>query len=144
MSTWYPEPGCPGEKKDKWDFPIPYSPQGTFLVLKVYPCRANHAFHSNGALTKLGLFLWAKEAMVLEGGYYESIEMCDCLLNTRADLRKELLNQFLLFVNMITSSKGSIFSVTGLLCGEFTGHRWIPRTKASDAELWCFLWSAPE
>ena len=21
---------------------------------------------------------------------------------------------------------------------------WIPRTKASDAELWCFLWSAPE
>ena len=25
-----------------------------------------------------------------------------------------------------------------------TGHRWIPCTKASDAELWCFLWSAPE
>ena len=24
---------------------------------------------------------------------------------------------------------------------EFTGHRWIPRTKASDAELWCFTWS---
>ena len=23
-------------------------------------------------------------------------------------------------------------------------HRWIPRTKASDAELWCFLWSASE
>ena len=22
--------------------------------------------------------------------------------------------------------------------------RWIPRTKASDAELWCLLWSAPE
>ena len=30
------------------------------------------------------------------------------------------------------------------LCGEFTGHRWIPRTKASVAELWCFLWSAHE
>ena len=30
------------------------------------------------------------------------------------------------------------------LCGEFTGHRWIPLTKASDVELWCFLWSAPE
>ena len=24
------------------------------------------------------------------------------------------------------------------------GHRWIPLIKASDAELWCFLWSAPE
>ena len=28
--------------------------------------------------------------------------------------------------------------------GDSTGHRWIPLTKASDAELWCFLWSAPE
>ena len=45
---------------------------------------------------------------------------------------------------MMTSSKGNIFRVTGHLCGEFTGPQWIPRTKASDAELWCFLWSAPE
>ena len=44
---------------------------------------------------------------------------------------------------MMTSSNGNIFRVTGPLCGEFTGPRWIPRTKASDAELWCFLWSAP-
>ena len=27
---------------------------------------------------------------------------------------------------------------------EFTGHRWIPFTKACDAELWCLLWSSPE
>ena len=27
---------------------------------------------------------------------------------------------------------------------ESTGHRWILLTKASDAELWCFRWSAPE
>ena len=39
---------------------------------------------------------------------------------------------------IITSSSGNIFRVTGHLCGEFTGHRWIPRTKASDAELWIF------
>ena len=45
---------------------------------------------------------------------------------------------------MMTSSNGIIFRVTGLLWGEFTGHRSIPRTKASDAELWCLLWSAPE
>ena len=45
---------------------------------------------------------------------------------------------------MMTSSNGNIFRVTGHLCGEFTGPRWIPRTKASDAELWCFLWSAYE
>ena len=41
--------------------------------------------------------------------------------------------------HMTTSSNGNIFRVTGHLCGEFTGLRWIPHTKASDAELWCFL-----
>ena len=36
------------------------------------------------------------------------------------------------------------FRVNGTLWGESTGHRWLPLTKASDAESWCFLWSAPE
>ena len=45
---------------------------------------------------------------------------------------------------MMTSSNGNIFRDIDHLCGEFTGHRWIPHTKASDAELWCFLWSASE
>ena len=40
---------------------------------------------------------------------------------------------------MMTSWNGNIFRITGHLCGEFTGPRWIPHTKASDAELWCFL-----
>ena len=44
---------------------------------------------------------------------------------------------------MMTSSNGSMFRITGPLCGEFTGLRWIPCTKASEAQLWCFLWSAP-
>ena len=38
--------------------------------------------------------------------------------------------------NMMTSSNGNISHVTGPL--------WIPLTNASDAELWCFLWSMPE
>ena len=44
----------------------------------------------------------------------------------------------------MTSHNGKIFRVTGPLWGESTGHRWIPLTKAGDAELWGFLWSAPE
>ena len=43
--------------------------------------------------------------------------------------------------HMNVSSNGNIFRVTSLSCGKFTGRRWIPRTKASDAGLWCFLWS---
>ena len=48
-----------------------------------------------------------------------------------------------ILICIMTSSNGNIFRVTGPLCGELTGHRWIPLTKASDAELWCFLWTAP-
>ena len=42
--------------------------------------------------------------------------------------------------SMMTPWNGNIFRVTGPLCGEFTGHRWIPLTKASDAELCWFLY----
>ena len=45
---------------------------------------------------------------------------------------------------MMTSSIWDIFRVTSPLRGEFTVHRWIHLAKASDAELWCFLWSAPQ
>ena len=44
--------------------------------------------------------------------------------------------------DMMTSSNGNIFHVTGPLCGEFTSDQWVPRIKASDTELWCFLLSA--
>ena len=44
-----------------------------------------------------------------------------------------------IFSNMMASSNGNIFRVTCHLCGEFSGHRWIPHTKASDAALWYFL-----
>ena len=42
----------------------------------------------------------------------------------------------------VVSSNGNIFRITDSV--EFTDHRRIPLTTASDAELWCFLWSAPE
>ena len=45
---------------------------------------------------------------------------------------------------MMASSNGNIFRVTGPLCGEFIGDRWILLAKAIDGELWCFLWSASE
>ena len=42
--------------------------------------------------------------------------------------------------SMMTSSNENIFPLTGPLCGEFTGHRRSPLTKAGDTQLWCFLW----
>ena len=43
----------------------------------------------------------------------------------------------------MTSWNGNIFPTTGPLWGEFTSHRWTYITMASDADLGCFLWSAP-
>ena len=47
-------------------------------------------------------------------------------------------------ITLMTSSNENIFGVSGPLWWEVTGHRQIPLTNASGAELWCFLWSAPE
>ena len=48
-----------------------------------------------------------------------------------AELPLELLSVTKLTWNfiMMTSSNGNIFRITGHLCGEFTGHRWIPRSN---------------
>ena len=46
--------------------------------------------------------------------------------------------------NMMTSSNGNIFHITGPLWEEITSHQWRSLTKASDMDRWCFLWSAPE
>ena len=42
-------------------------------------------------------------------------------------------------LRMMTSSNGNTFRVTCPLCGEFTGPRWIPRTKASDTSFDVFF-----
>ena len=60
------------------------------------------------------------------------------------ELRVVMDVQYAVHQYMMTSSNGNSFRVTGHLCGEFTGPRWIPRTKASDAELWRLLWFASE
>ena len=39
---------------------------------------------------------------------------------------------------------GNAFHITGPLCRESTGPQWIPSQRASDAQLWRFLWSQPE
>ena len=64
----------------------------------------------------------------------------DCM-DTDANITSKL--QFSRWIKM-TSSNGNILRVTNALCGEFSGHPWIPRTKASGAEFWCFYLSTPE
>ena len=72
------------------------------------------------------------------------VDCCDVAIPCLARQSDYCLSKVLTFHFMMTSSNGNIFRVTGPLRGEFTGHRWIPLPKASDAEFWCILWSAPE
>ena len=53
-------------------------------------------------------------------------------------MRLLLIGAHKLSLFMMTSSNGNIFRVTDPLYAEFTGHRWTHRSKASDAEPWCF------
>ena len=69
---------------------------------------------------------------------------CQLTTGVRSLTEFQKLHCMTWYQGMMTSSNGNFFRVTGPLCGEFTGHRWIPHTKASDAELWCFLWSVSE
>ena len=79
-------------------------------------------------------WVWPSYAMWLVRSGSSLAQPMACFVTAR----KPLLD------SMMTSSNGNIFRVTGHLCGEFAGARWIPHTKASDAGLWCFLWSASE
>ena len=45
---------------------------------------------------------------------------------------------------MMPSSYGNIFHVTGYLCGEFTGPRWIPAQRPVTQSFDVFLWYASE
>ena len=61
------------------------------------------------------------------------------LFNTTS-CNDDILGRFCKRINIHTWWRHQMETFSGLLCWEFTGHRGIPLTKASDAELWCFLW----
>ena len=69
---------------------------------------------------------------------WQHLEMFNtCYQASYADKTTNWLNLYI----MMTSSNVNIFSTPALLCGKFTGHWWIPLTKTSDAEHWCFFFT---
>ena len=140
--------------------PVNQEVRGSFVwhvilnsVSVVKPAEGPNSFHwKNSEVTGVGSFtlhcnnLWTACCFVtlrtlsLPQIRYHPILWSSVFSQMRADVRNHVNRH----ATMMTSSNGNIFRVTGHLCGEFTGHRWIPRTKASDAELCCFLWSVPQ
>ena len=70
------------------------------------------------------------EAWIKWRSFYKHFEM-----HFRFSLSFLSVSKFTKRYSMMTPSDGNIFRGTGPLCGEFTGHRWIPLTKASDSEF---------
>ena len=95
------------------------------------------------SLSPIGCFVVTRINKICGVKSAEIVILASTVLNA---LRYSSSSLFFLFNGTcanITWSNRTIFRVTGPLCGEFTGTRWIPLTKASDAELWRFLSSAP-
>ena len=72
-------------------------------------------------------------------------EMCRSL-KSQSHISPDMLAEVVVVISkrqtfycMMTSLNWNIFRVTGHLCGEFTCHRLIPLTKASDAEMFCLI-----
>ena len=104
---------------------------------------------------------WLKENMPFRRVYSFSLhwKTCSCAQAIVQYFSYGLIHrQDMLYFKILSSPEDKELEVAGQdngikwkhfpryshLCGEFTSHRWIPRTKASDVELWCFLWFSPE
>ena len=65
--------------------------------------------------------------------YFHQTNSCSAILSlfgsfaTKCLQNKTSLGPQMWYSAIMTSSNGNIYRVTGHLCGEFTGNRWIPR-----------------
>ena len=101
-----------------------------YIIYLFIPCRCRRGYIFTRycrTLSNVSQIIWT--------GFFSIVNICMMI---------SVMLGFIATLNHDAPSNGNIFRVTGPLWGEFTGHRWIPLKKASDAELWYFLWSAPE
>ena len=100
--------------------------------------------HLRVALLALGAVLEDMVKCYLSGTKHNkmpTVHINNCLYVSFADVALPIATKH---INIMTSSNGNIFRVTGPLCGEFTGHWWIPLTKAGGTELLRSLWPVRE
>ena len=95
----------------------------------------NNAKHNKTVFIFLGIYCRCSICLNADLLHFSNCaSVSDVTINHDDVIKRKHFPRYSLFVR----------GIRRCLCGEFTGHRWIPLTKASDVELWCFLWSAPE
>ena len=119
--------------------PVPLKwPKRIWVKPTDYKTQQNKANHEAYAYF-LGLYLPRRPSLIGIGSHYKSetvvrpsyIYSVDCYTRKTASFHDDVIKwknfpRYWPFVRGIHRSP------------------WIPRTKVSDAELWCFRWSAPE
>ena len=96
-------------------------------------------FSAIGGICLAGDSMFFKPVNIEPSGHIFSISFPDATWNSsRLPLIHDVAKTQIFHI--MTSSNGNISRVTGALWGESTGHRWIPLTEASNAEIWCFLY----
>ena len=103
---------------------------------------------SMGIIYSLSLNLWNWFRFLIQKTFIEQIYGADIVVTKQLICIHRLWNTIIYIFGDLHVHDDVIewnnFRVIGSLCAEFTSDRWIPLTKASDAELWCFLWAAPQ
>ena len=91
-------------------------------------------------LSKCQYTWWFSSTSALSRNWFDNVISCcrdlpknyqfnDCEVVPTAVALHETLSVEKTYYCMMTSSKENILHVTGHLCGEFTGHRWIPAQR---------------
>ena len=124
--------------------------QNCVFRIRIY-CRLIRNYDKLGAIQPIFLNIWCRQfsfrnhfpPTITNYDVVSPIEMINSvgLVIKMPAIRAGLVSPWAHHDDVI---KWKHFRVTGHLCGEFTGPRWITLTKASDADLWCLLWSASE
>ena len=122
----------------------------TYGICCTYLCRTlkwsavqNPFFEKNNIRKVLGLYKQNVRIIFctsIIGDYFwtfcknkliQAIRWC----TNRSVTEKPIPHSKLITATIMTSSNGNIFRITVPLCG----HRWIPLTKGSNTDLWCFF-----
>ena len=90
-----------------------------------------HHNNLNALVQILNVYHWSTKKTIMT---HEIMKLCEHLSisNTFWRIVRRVYEKQNATRYMMTSSNGNIFRVTGHFCGEFTGPRCIPRTKASN------------
>ena len=124
-------------KKGKWLIKCPRSPLTNFNGIGT----CEMIVFYDAIILCVYIYIYTHAYIYIYLCMYACVCICVCVCMSMFMYRQSGITA--LWMKHYDVIKWNIFRVITPLWGEHTGHWWIPLTEAGDAELWCFVWSAP-